>query len=530
MENSTKRLIEVASGKVKAELVIKDARYLNVYTGEILSGDIALDGGLIAGIGDYEGERTYYTDGLIVPGFIDGHIHIESSMVTPERFAEEALRRGTTTAICDPHEIANVAGVTGIEFMLDSVKASKIDFKLMLPSCVPATEADENYAKLTSKELTPLYAHDEVIGLAEVMNVNAVLGCDEDMLDKMRIGSRYGVLDGHAPSLGGKALNAYVAAGIDSDHECTTLDEALEKLRLGQYIMIREGTAAHNLEALLPLIDKYCHRCMLVSDDLHPEDLIERGHIDRIVRKAIELGADPVKTLICATLTPALRFGLFDRGAIAPGKRADLAVLDENYMVKDVFCAKRAYICKDRWKKTPLATRKITLSDLCGSEETIELVPGQLLTLDKGCSRKEGDVRLFACERHHGTGHMASCYLRGYGLAEGAVATSIAHDSHNIIAAGDDESIVKAVNKLIETGGGIVVTDGKEIKSLPLEIGGIMSDCSVSEMADRLGEIKRFAYRLGINADIDPFMTLSFLSLPVIPELRLLPTGVIKVK
>ncbi len=519
-----------ALGEKKAELVIKDANYLNVFTGEILRGDIATEDGFIVGIGDYEGEKTYYTSGLVVPGFIDGHVHIESSMATPENFAAEAVKHGTTTVVCDPHEIANVAGEYGIRFMLMSAERADTDFKFMLPSCVPATPLDFNYKALGAEELKKFYLSKQVTGLAEVMDVGAVLSGNDDMYRKIRDARERRLrVDGHAPSLGGKALNAYVMSGIGSDHECTTIDEALEKLRLGQYIMIRQGTAAHNLRELLPLVDKYYARCMFVTDDLHPEGLM-RGHIDRVIKEAVRLGADKVKAIISATLTPSQYFGLCDRGAIAPGKRADLVVLDEEMNVIDVFTGGKHGKSKRRapkWDFPSFDVLPITSSDLKCEDRTIGLVAGQLLTRDRTGEKTER-VKLFTAERHHGTGRKAACYLSGYGIKNGAVATSIAHDSHNIIAAGDDEYIVRAVNKLIEIGGGIAVAGKDEIMTLPLEIGGIMSDKPIGELASELEKIKKFAYSLGVNKDIDPFMTLSFLSLPVIPEIRLLPSGVIK--
>lgn len=518
------KCIDISLGRERAQLVIKDARYLNVFTGEILNADIAIDDGLIVGIGDYEGKETYYTDGLVVPGFIDGHIHVESSLCTPERFSIEALRHGTTTVICDPHEIANVAGTEGIKFMLSSAERGVIDFKFMLPSCVPSTKLDLNFGPLRSDDLRPLYRRENVIGLAEVMDVNAVLGCDCDMLDKLKFASNHGVIDGHAPMLGGKELCAYALAGITSDHECTTLEEATEKLRLGQYIMIREGTAAKNLSALLSLIDKYPLRCMLVSDDLHPDYLLEHGHIDNIIQKAVSLGADPIKAIICATLTPSERFGLKDRGAVAVGRRADLVVLKEQKVV-DVFCAKRARRNKVEPLSVSFGVRKIAEGDIEPTDDTIGLLSGQIVTEE----RRGGDNILFTCERHHGTGKAAACMLSGYGLKKGAVATSIAHDSHNVIAAGANRAdIATAVNRLIELGGGIVVTDGLETRELPLEIGGIMTQKPLAETAARLNELRRFARSLGINEGVDPFMSLSFMSLPVIPAIRLLPSGVVR--
>lgn len=530
-----KKLLDVAAGRVKADTVIKRARYLNVYTGEVLCGDIAIADGYIAGIGEYEGERTYFADGLVVPGFIDGHVHIESSMTLPRSFAAQAFKHGTTTVVCDPHEIANVAGVYGIRFMIDDSRGREVDFKFMLPSCVPATSLDQSFCTLSAADLAPLYKDKSVIGLAEVMDAYAVIRGDGAVLDKIAYATRLGrAVDGHAPCLGGKELCAYVAAGVKSDHECTTMDEAMEKLRLGQFVMIREGTAAHNLEALVGLIDKYSDRCMFVTDDMHPEVLIGEGHIDRIIRRAVALGADKIKAITAATLTPARYFGLSDRGAIAPGLRADLAVLDEGLFVKAAFSGGKKQKSKIRnWDFDSFNVSPITKADLeCGTKEVLGIVKGQLLTEDCGTASSvdcsHDTVKLFAAERHHGTGHRAACYLKGYGIKKGAVATSIAHDSHNIIAAGYDESIVLAVNELIKIGGGIVVTDGQRVMSLPLEIGGIMTARPCGEVAEQLEEIKRFAFSLGIAEGVDPFMTLSFLSLPVIPKVRLLPSGVVR--
>lgn len=527
-------LIRVASGEKQADLVLKNVDYLNVFTGEIMRGDIAIADGYIAGIGEYDGKTTYHTDGLVVPGFIDGHIHIESSMATPNSFAEEAIKHGTTTVICDPHEIANVAGEYGIEFMLESSRDLAVDFKFMLPSCVPATNADENYGTLDFARLKRFYGDDGVIGLGEVMDVSSVLNVNPDMMKKIGYALKKGyVVNGHAPMVSGKTLCAYIAAGITDDHESTTPAEALNKLRLGQFVMIRQGTAAKNLD-LVPLLDKYYGRCMFVTDDMHPEDLLNKGHIDGIISDAISLGADKIKAIISATLTPATYYGLNDRGAISPGRRADLAVLDGTKVI-DVFsynalCDKRGH--DTEWNFAPFGSVKFDGLD-CGKREVIGLVKGQILTTDCGFADgtdKNGDiVKLFAAERHHGTGHNAACYLHGYGIKKGAVATSISHDSHNIIAAGYDDDIVAAVNALVSAGGGIAVSCGDEVKVLPLEIGGIMSKKSIPILAKELDELKKFAFRLGVSEDIDPFMTLSFLSLAVIPSVRLLPTGVVKI-
>ena len=534
MIKNNQKLINVALGKQRADLVIKNAKYLNVYTGEILQADIAIKDGYIAGIGSYEGNKSYYTDGLVVPGFIDGHVHIESSMALPSSFAIQAFKHGTTTVICDPHEIANVAGEYGIRFMIEDSVGADVDFKFMLPSCVPSTPIDESYKRLGESELRPLYKNKSVIGLAEVMDVGAVISGNEDMMAKINYARSFGkAVDGHAPILSGNALNGYVVAGIRSDHECTTYQEGLVKLRLGQYIMVRQGTAAHNLKALKPLVEKYPNRCMFVTDDMHPELLLEKGHVDRIIREAVALGVDMVKAITCATLTPSEYFGLSDRGAIAPGLRADLAVLDGDLNVIDSFSGgSKRTAKKQAWGFGGFNAKPIAIEDLYDSDNRIiSLVKEQLITNEGGVASKADErkdiVKLFAYERHHGTGHKASCYLSGYGLKKGAIATSIAHDSHNIIAAGYDEHIVTAVNELIKIGGGIVVTDGQRVLTLPLEVGGIMSSRSIESLAHELDEIKKFAFSLGVTDGVDPFMTLSFLSLPVIPSIRLLPSGVV---
>lgn len=535
MTDNLKRIVEAASGKKKPDLVIKNSKYLNVYTGEILKGDIAIQDGVIAGIGDYDGAINRYADGLVVPGFIDGHIHIESSMVTPKEFSSESFKHGTTTVVCDPHEIANVSGVYGIQFMMKNSMNAQIDFKFMLPSCVPATPFDENYAALSNKDLIAFYGDKNVLGLAEFMDFNSAIEADSHALSKIRSAKKRGLkIDGHAPMICDKRLNAYVAAGIGSDHECTALSEALEKLRLGQYIMIRQGTAAKNLPELYKLIDKYYDRCMFVTDDLHPEDLVGKGHIDHIIAEAIEFGADPKKAIICATRSPAEYFGLYDRGAIAPGKRADLVLLSDDYKVKGTISAKKADKLIDaNWDFKSFEISPVSIDDLKAEPAIIEIVPRQLLTKEVNFNDEVKNYKelnkLFCAERHHNTGHKSACYLKGYGIKKGAVATSIAHDSHNIIAVGRDEDIVTAVNELIKIGGGIVVACGNDIKSLPLEIGGIMTSKPVSAVAEKLETLKKFAHELGVSDGIDPFMTLSFLSLPVIPSIRLLPTGVVRI-
>ena len=547
------RIIAVAAGREKADLVLKNAKYLNVFSNEFLCGDIAVANGLIAGVGKYDGKTEIDVSGkLVLPGFIDAHIHLESSMVTPAEFAKAVVAHGTTTVITDPHEIANVMGIDGVEYMIQASQNLPIDVHFMMPSCVPATEIDESGAELDCKDIDLYLDNKKVLGLAEMMNYVGVINGDKNVLSKIVTSqAHHKKIDGHAPELSGNDLNAYIAAGVYSDHECSTFENALEKLRKGQFIMIREGTAAHNLKALMPLLtQQYYSRCMFATDDKHPSDLLYGGHIDYIVKQALKNGADPIVALKTATHHAARYFLLNNKGAIASGYLADIVVVDnlEDFNVETVF--KRGKLVFDGEVKdfsAPTVDEK--LAEKCfdtfhldsvfpssfkveGKLGLIGLVGGELLTRNLGTADKidvENDILKIACiERHKGTNHIGVGYVKGYSLKSGAVATSVAHDSHNIITVGcNDDDIAVAVNAIKDSKGGIAVVENGKIKALlELPIAGLMSDEPLTTVNEKLENAKSSAYELGADKSIDPFMTLSFLSLPVIPSLRITTKGV----
>jgi adenine deaminase len=547
------RLIAVAAGREKADLVLKNAKYLNVFSNEFLCGDIAVANGLIAGVGKYDGKTEIDVSGkLVLPGFIDAHIHLESSMVTPAEFAKAVVAHGTTTVITDPHEITNVMGIDGVEYMIQASQNLPIDVHFMMPSCVPATEIDESGAELDCKDIDLYLDNKKVLGLAEMMNYVGVINGDKNVLSKIVTSqAHHKKIDGHAPELSGNDLNAYIAAGVYSDHECSTFENALEKLRKGQFIMIREGTAAHNLKALMPLLtQQYYSRCMFATDDKHPSDLLYGGHIDYIVKQALKNGADPIVALKTATHHAARYFLLNNKGAIASGYLADIVVVDnlEDFNVETVF--KRGKLVFDGEVKdfsAPTVDEK--LAEKCfdtfhldsvtpssfkvdGKLGLIGLVGGELLTRNLGTADKidvENDILKIACiERHKGTNHIGVGYVKGYSLKSGAVATSVAHDSHNIITVGcNDDDIAVAVNAIKDSKGGIAVVENGKIKALlELPIAGLMSDEPLTTVNKKLENAKSSAYELGADKSIDPFMTLSFLSLPVIPSLRITTKGV----
>lgn len=547
------RIIAVAAGREKADLVLKNAKYLNVFSNEFLCGDIAVANGLIAGVGKYDGKTEIDVSGkLVLPGFIDAHIHLESSMVTPAEFAKAVVAHGTTTVITDPHEITNVMGIDGVEYMIQASQNLPIDVHFMMPSCVPATEIDESGAELDCKDIDLYLDNKKVLGLAEMMNYVGVINGDKNVLSKIVTSqAHHKKIDGHAPELSGNELNAYIAAGVYSDHECSTFENALEKLRKGQFIMIREGTAAHNLKALMPLLtQQYYSRCMFATDDKHPSDLLHGGHIDYIVKQALKNGADPIVALKTATHHAARYFLLNNKGAIASGYLADIVVVDnlEDFNVETVF--KRGKLVFDGEVKdfsAPTVDEK--LAEKCfdtfhldsvtpssfkvdGKLGLIGLVGGELLTRNLGTADKidvENDILKIACiERHKGTNHIGVGYVKGYSLKSGAVATSVAHDSHNIITVGcNDDDIAVAVNAIKDSKGGIAVVENGKIKALlELPIAGLMSDEPLTTVNEKLENAKSSAYELGADKSIDPFMTLSFLSLPVIPSLRITTKGV----
>ncbi|MDY4491220.1 MAG: adenine deaminase [Candidatus Faecousia sp.] len=552
------RIIDVAAGRAPADLVLKNATYVNVFSGELETRDIAVAEGLIVGLGRYAGaEEVDMTGKIVCPGFIDAHIHLESSLVSPAEFARAVIPHGTTTVITDPHEITNVMGEAGIEYMLAATEGLPVDVRFMIPSCVPASPMDESGANLDYRDIDSFFEHPRVQGLAEMMNFPGIISADSEAVAKIVASqAHHKKIDGHAPGLRGNDLNAYISAGVYSDHECADMEDALEKLRLGQFIMIREGTAAKNLEALMPLIlsEKYFDRCMFCTDDKHPSDLLEKGHIDYICREAVRMGADPIRTVQVACLHAARYFLLNNRGAIAPGYLADFAIVEDlkDFHVVTVYKKGRLVYQDGQVADFPLPAIPEHLTRLAhdtfhlpvltpGSfAETrrkglIGMVPGQIITQDAGYADgvdvTRDILKMAVIERHKNTRHIGIGYLTGYGLKSGAVATSVSHDSHNIICVGEnDGDMAFAANRIAQNKGGIVVVrDGKILAELPLEIAGIMSGQPLETVNTLLENAKTAAYSLGVSRDIDPFMTLSFMALPVIPTLRLTTRGVIDV-
>lgn len=564
--------VAAATGSKKAELVLKNAQIVNVFTQSVETGDIAIEGGYIVGIGNYEGITEKDLGGAYVcPGFLDGHIHIESSMTSPGEFERAVVPHGTIAVITDPHEIANVAGTAGIRFMMQSAQKLDLDVYFMLPSCVPATDLDESGAELLARDLEPFYADEKVLGLAEMMNAFGVTHGDKGCFEKLvQARSLKKAIDGHAPALSGKELNAYVTAGIRSDHECSDFEEAKEKFARGQWIMIRQGTAAKNLKGLMGMFeDPYYQRCLLVTDDKHPGDLIRIGHIDAIIREAVSMGADPIRAIRMGTLNAAAYFGLHDMGAVAPGYKADLAVFDDlrTLNVKQVYKGGKLVAedgkmlhqkekitdwsdeIKERvfhsFHRDPITVEELQLKKTTGTHQrVIDMVAHELITRERieewkelpgmapGVDISRDIVKLAAIERHKNTGHVGLGFLGKYGLKRGAVATSIGHDSHNLVIAGvTDEDMVLAGNRVIENGGGLAIAlAGKVLADLPLPIGGLMADEPVEVVDEKLEHMKKLSVEPGISEDIDAFMTLAFISLPVIPKLRLNTYGVVDVE
>lgn len=560
-----KHLISVAAGREPADLVIKHAKIVDVGAGVIREGDIAVVDGLIAGTGTYTGKEEIDATGLYaLPGLIDSHIHIESAYVTPEEISRLLVPCGTSTIIADPHEIVNVAGLKGYEYMLDAAAEVALHIEYMLPSCVPATPFEHSGAVIEAKDMEAPLADERTLGLAEFMNFPGVVYCDDAAVDKLIAGKKSGKpIDGHSPGLTGQSLCAYASAGILADHECSTGEEMKERLSNGMYIMMRQGSACHNLEDLLPVVTPLnSRRCLLCSDDRQPKTILTEGHLDDHLRRCVRFGLDPITAVQMATLNAAEAFGLHDRGAIFPGRRADINLVNnlEEFKSKHVLIdgvevardgeylpeVKRAdySAVKSSMHVKDFSIDKLKLNLKSNRVHVIDILPGGVVT-GKGVATVELDdhgdfvydpaqdiVKVSVVERHQETGNVAVALLRGYGIKRGAVALSIAHDSHNIIVAGtNDADMAFAVEELIALGGGVVlVKDAHVLISLPLPVGGIMSDQPGEWVMQKLIDIHDIAWKeLGVQGDVEPVMTLCFMSLPVIPELKLTDMGLFDV-
>jgi adenine deaminase len=553
-------LLAVARGDKPADLLLKNAKVANTLSYEIEEQGVAVFDGLIAGLGDYEAKEVIDLRGsYLSPTLIDGHIHIESSLLSPAEFAKAVVPWGTGAVVCDPHEIANVRGPDGIQYMLDATEEVPLDVFVMLPSCVPATHMETAGAELDAESLRPFLKHPRVLGIAEVMNFPGVIFGDENVLKKIELAAGRPV-DGHAPGVRGKGLNAYAAAGIATDHECTTAEEAREKLRRGMYILIREGSTARNLEELISLVTPAnAHRFAFVSDDRHADDLIRDGHMNATLKKAVARGLGPILALAMATSHPAQIFGLRDVGAIAPGRRANLVQFEDvkSFQALTVWrdgklVAKAGKILK---KVTPVSAktvlntihvRELNLSDLAipatgASVHVIDVVPDQIVTSRSVAKPETVEGRwvatvaqdlakLVVVERHGRSGGIGKGFVRGFGLKFGALASTVAHDSHNLICVGmNDADMLAAVHSLTRCGGGwVVAADGKILAQLPLPIAGLMSDAPAADVVGNVAALHAAARQLGCQLSA-PFMALSFLALPVIPHLKLTDQGLIDV-
>ncbi|MFD1361926.1 adenine deaminase [Lentibacillus salinarum] len=564
---SFKNRIAVASKKKSADTVIKNGKIIDVFNQEIIEADLAIADGVFAGIGNYEGETIVDAKGkFIVPGFIDGHVHIESAMVTPAEFANVVLPHGVTSIVADPHEIANVSGVDGVTFMMDASEGLPLNVFFGLPSCVPSTPFENSGAALLARDLLPLYEHERVVSLGEVMDFPAVFNGDGDMLDKLSDAENLQkAIDGHAAGVDQTGINVYMAAGIRSDHECTTAEEAKERLKRGMHVMLREGSASRDLKALLDAVnEKNARRCLFVTDDKHLDDLIDEGTIDHNIQVTIEHGISPIAAIQMATINAAEYFGLKTKGAIAPGYDADFLLLDslENVDIAEVFAngisVAKGGQCVTRYENTvqlpdrlinSIQTKNINAEDLQIELEKnklaniIRMVPNSIVTkhemeaadVENGCftpSVTKDLLKMVVIERHHQKGNIGLGILKGLGLKSGAIASTVAHDSHNIVAAGtNDDDLLSAIHAIKEMNGGLVVVDnGTVLASLPLPISGLLSDQDYNTVNASLRKLNDSLGLIGFSGNFNPFITLSFMALPVIPEIKLTDMGLFDVK
>ena len=564
-KESLKKLIDVAAGRIPADTVIKNCKVVDVYSGKIIEGDIAISENMIAGIGSYKGNNIIEANGkYATPGFIDSHIHIESSYVSPEELGKLIVPHGGTCIIADPHEIVNVCGIVGLDYMMEAAKNTALDIQFMIPSCVPCTPFENAGAIIDASKMREPVTRNNVLGLGELMNFPGVVAADSDILEKVLVAKEYSkLIDGHSPGIDKNLLNAYVSVGIRTDHECSTIEDMHERIARGVYVLLREGSACHDLRNLLKGVTKEnSRRCLLCSDDRQPKTMLELGHLDNHLRICVEEGIDAITAIQMATINAAECFGLKDRGAIAPGLRADIVLMEdlEKFKVTNVLIEGKE-VARDG--KYLLETKKYSIASVRGSMHVkdfsveklktrlksnkvhiIDIIPGGVVTkksidtikIDTNGEfifEEEKDiVKVAVIERHKNTGNVAVGFLRGYGLKAGAVALSVAHDSHNIIAVGvNDEEIAFAVEKLIEQEGGVVlVKDGIVIENMPMPIAGLMSDRDGEWVDKKLVDLHEIAHQeMGIHRNVEPVMTLCFMSLIVIPEIKLTDRGLFDV-
>ena len=561
------KLIDVAAGRKKADLVLKNAKIVDVFQAKILTGDIAISDGYIAGIGgSYQGvEECNYTGKYVAPGFIEAHIHIESSYVSPEEFSRVFIPRGTTTILADPHEIVNVAGLKGLDYMVNAAKNAKMDIRYMMPPCVPATNFETSGADLYADDMEDALKTGEVDGLAELMNFPGVINADDKMIDEILMAKKYGArIDGHAPQVVGKDLNAYIAAGPANDHECSTLEEAEERLARGMYLLLREGSVTQDLHKLLPIVNTAnSRRCLLSGDDVQAKTAINKGHLDNSIRICIDEGLNPITAIQMATLNPAEYCGLNDRRAIAPGRRADMVVfesledfaVEETYILGEKLSQGNKYLGEVNYYPIDSVESSMHVKDFTREKlqlhlnsdkvRAIGVVPGEVLTTEEHVTvKRDGDgnfvyndqedvTKIVVVERHHNTGNVNVNLLSGYGIKAGAIAISIGHDSHNIIATGtNDDDIFMAVNELIkQEGGAVVVKDEKVISRMELKIAGLMCNLSAEKMIAQQDALDEAVHEeLGVPDNVNPVMTLSFMTLAVIPKLKITDKGLVDVE